>query len=121
MKKIVLLLILAAFVIQGELLANKTSVKVNTPSEAKKSTEVTLIINVTHKGNSKLHFTDWVSLKINGVEVKKWQYDKNNLPVSENFTLEYKFTVNEDVTIEAVGNCNLHGSAGSYKTTIKAL
>ncbi|MBS1233531.1 MAG: hypothetical protein H6R34_95, partial [Bacteroidetes bacterium] len=31
-----------------------------------------------------------------------------------------KYVVTDDITIEAQGNCNLHGSAGSKSATIKA-
>ena len=121
MKKLLLLLSAVFFFTSFSLLANKTSVEVNAPSEIKKGTEVTLIVNVFHKGNSKSHHTDWVVLKINGKEVKKWQYDKSSLPPGGDFVLEFKYAVTEDLAIEAQGNCNIHGSAGISKETIKAL
>jgi len=52
------------FIFSGlNLLANKTSVDIKAPATVKKGSEVTIIINVTHKGNSKMHHTDWVTLK----------------------------------------------------------
>jgi desulfoferrodoxin (superoxide reductase-like protein) len=119
MKKLFLLLPILFFFTSASLLANKTSVEVKAPSEIKKGVEVTIIINVFHKGNSNGHHTDWVSLKINGKEVKKWEYAKDNLPPNENFTLEFKYVVNEESVIEAAGHCNIHGSAGIKKATIK--
>jgi hypothetical protein len=52
-------------------MANKNQREIKAPAEIKKGTEVTLVINVFHKGNSKTHHTDWVFLKINGKEVKR--------------------------------------------------
>jgi desulfoferrodoxin (superoxide reductase-like protein) len=101
------------------LMANKTSVEIKAPATVKKGSEVTITINVTHKGNSKMHHTDWVTLKLNGKEVKKWEYTKESLPATENFKLEYKMTVTEDGTLEAQGNCNMHGSAGPKSFVLK--
>jgi len=93
-------------------IANKTSVKITAVKSADKGTVITVTINVSHNANSIVHYTDWVYLKINGKEVKRWTYDKTRLPVSSSFTLNYKFTLKENVTIEVMGDCNLHGSAG---------
>lgn len=101
------------------LMANKTSVEVKSPTLAKKGSEVTFIINVTHNGNSKAHHTDWVTVKFNGKEVKRWEFTKESLPKSENFTLEYKTTINEEGQFEIQGNCNLHGSTGAKPVLIK--
>ncbi|MBN1145089.1 MAG: hypothetical protein JXA72_11735 [Bacteroidales bacterium] len=101
------------------LLANKTSVEVKAPAEVKAGTEITIIITVTHKGNSKAHHTDWVSLKINGKEVQRWSYGKDSLPLTENFSIEYTYVANETLNIEAQGDCNLHGSAGVKTATVK--
>ncbi len=121
MKKSVLLSVMFVLLTQASLLANKTRVEVKAPAEIKKGTEVTIVINVFHQGNSKMHYTNWVVLKINDQEVKRWQFDKNNLPPGENFTLEFKYVADETLTIEAQGNCNLHGNTGPFKTNIKVL
>ena len=120
MKKLFILLPVLFFFTSAGLLANKTSVEVKAASEVKKGSEVTLVINVFHNGNSKAHHTDWVVLMINGKEVKRWQYDKVNLPPDGNFTLEFKYIVSEDLTIESQGHCNIHGSAGVNKVTVSA-
>lgn len=120
MKKLLLLLTAVFLFSSVELMANKTSVEIKAPSEFKKGTELTLVINVMHKGNSKMHHTDWVSLRINGKEVKRWEYTKENLPPDGNFTLEYKTTVTGDINIEAQGNCSIHGSAGIKTASLKA-
>lgn len=92
--------------------ANKTSVKITAVKSAYKGTEITVTINISHNSNSTVHYTDWVYLKINGKEVKRWAYDKTRLPASANFSLSYKFTLTVNVSIEVMGDCNLHGSAG---------
>lgn len=99
-------------------LANKTTVEVKAPAEVKAGTEITITITVTHKGNSKMHHTDWVYLKINGKEVQRWNYGKESLPLTENFSIEYKYVANETLNIEVQGNCNLHGSTGLKKATV---
>jgi desulfoferrodoxin (superoxide reductase-like protein) len=98
--------------------ANKTSVEIIAPEKATKGSEITIKIEVSHFGNSKGHFTDWVVVKINGEEYKTWEYDKNNLPESSNFTLEFTITAEEDMEIVAEGNCNKHGSKGKDKVKI---
>jgi desulfoferrodoxin (superoxide reductase-like protein) len=100
-------------------MANKTSVEIKVPAEVKAGTEVTIEINVTHSGNSKAHHTDWVYLKINGKEVQRWEYTKTKLPLTENFSIEYKIVADEALTIEAEGHCNIHGSAGLKSAVIK--
>lgn len=99
-------------------MANKTSIEVTAPEQAEKGSEVTLTITVKHMGNTTAHFTDWVSVKINGKEVKRWKYDKKERPEAGNFTLEYKFVLNEKSKIEVQGNCNKHGSSGAKKIEI---
>ena len=119
MKKLIFA-ITVLFIFSGlNLLANKTSVDIKAPATIKKGSEVTIVINVTHKGNSKMHHTDWVTLKLNGKEIKKWEYTKESLPATENFKVEYKMTVTEDSTLEAQGDCNVHGSAGPKTIVIK--
>ncbi len=119
MKRIAMsVLALFCFSLAG-LLANKTSVEVKAPAEVKAGTEITIIIEVTHKGNSKSHHTDWVFLRINGKEVQRWSYGKDSLPLTENFSIEYTYVVNEPLAIEAEGHCNIHGSTGLKTTTVK--
>lgn len=121
MKKIVLTIcVLFTLALAGSL-ANKTKVDIKAPAEIKAGTEITLVLNVTHKGNSKGHHTDWVWLKVNGKEVQRWEFSKTALPKAENFTIEYKIEVTDDLQIESSGHCNIHGSTGIAKTTVKAL
>ena len=99
--------------------ANKTKVEVSVPADAKPGTEITITLHVMHSANTKGHHTDWVYLKINGKEVQRWKYDKSSLPPDADFTVEYKYVVNEALTLEAEGHCNIHGSAGPAKATVK--
>jgi desulfoferrodoxin (superoxide reductase-like protein) len=119
MKRLVVSFVALLFLTITGALANKTSVEINAPAEVKAGTEVTITINVAHKGNSKSHHTDWVYLKINGKEVQRWAYGKDSLPLTENFSIEYTMVANEALTIEAEGHCNIHGSAGLKTTVVK--
>ncbi len=98
--------------------ANKTSVKVIAPEKAEKGTEITIKIEITHMGNTKGHYTDWVLVKVNGEEYKKWEYSKENLPETQNFTLEFKIKAESNLEIVVEGNCNKHGSKGEDKVTV---
>lgn len=98
--------------------ANKTSVEITAPEKATKGSEITIKIEVSHFGNSRGHHTDWVVVKINGEEYKKWEYNKDALPEDSNFNLEFTITAEEDMEIIAKGNCNKHGSKGKDKVKI---
>lgn len=98
--------------------ANKTSVSVVAPEKATKGSEVTVKIEVKHMGNTKAHYTDWVWVKINGEEYKRWEYTPDHLPENQNFTVEFTIKVEETIEIEAEGNCNKHGSKGENKVKI---
>jgi desulfoferrodoxin (superoxide reductase-like protein) len=100
-------------------MANKTSVTVKAPEEVTAGSEVIITIDVMHKGNSRAPHTDWVYLKINGQEVQRWGFTKEELPQEENFTLVYKLTATEPLTIEAEGHCSIHGTAGLQTITVK--
>ena len=98
--------------------ANKTSVKIIAPEKAQKGTEITVKIEVSHIGNTSGHFTDWVWVKVNGEEYKRWEYSKDNLPENQNFTLEFTIKAESNLEIIAEGNCNRHGSKGEEKVTV---
>ena len=99
--------------------ANKTSVNIVAPEKAKKGSEVTIKIEVRHSNNNFFHHTNWVWVKVNGKEYKRWEYSGFNKPEDNNFTLEITLKIDEDTTIEAEGNCNIHGSAGPKSIKIK--
>jgi desulfoferrodoxin (superoxide reductase-like protein) len=98
--------------------ANETSVTIEAPEKVKKGTEVTVKIKVTHDGNNILHHTNWVWIKVNDTEYKKLEYGSFSRPDEENFTIEFTLKIDETTTIEAKGNCNMHGSEGSKKVKI---
>lgn len=98
--------------------ANKTQVKIVAPEKAEKGTEITVKIDVKHIGNTKGHYTDWVWVKVNGEEYKRWEYTKTELPEDQNFTLEFTIKAESNLEIIAEGNCNKHGSKGEDKITI---
>jgi desulfoferrodoxin (superoxide reductase-like protein) len=121
MKKYLLTFFAAIFmIIWFSAFANKTSVKVLVPDKIKMGDQITITINVIHKGNTPGHFTDWVYLKINGKEVKRWTYTKTSLPPGGNFTLTYTHKVTENsLNIEAEGDCSIHGTTGAFKIAPK--
>ena len=119
MKRLSLTLIVFLCLTIAGVKANKTAVELKAPESVKSGTEFTITINVIHKGNSKSHHTEWVYLRINGKEVKRWSYTKDALPPDSIFTVEYNIIAGETLTIEAEGNCNIHGSTGPKTTIIK--
>jgi len=98
--------------------ANKTQVKIIAPEKATKGSEITIKIEVNHIGNTKGHYTDWVWVKVNGEELKRWEYSKTDLPEDQNFILEFKIKAESNLEIIAEGNCNRHGSKGEDKFTV---
>ena len=98
--------------------AGRSSTTVEAPAAAEKGTEITVKITVAHNGNSRFHHTEWVSVKVNGEEVRRWEYSGSNTPESERFTKEFKIVVNEPLEIAAEASCNLHGSAGHGKASV---
>ncbi|MFH1977058.1 MAG: desulfoferrodoxin family protein [Pseudomonadota bacterium] len=121
MKKIIRLMLffsLFFFLSLGIAFASRSSVSLTAPESVPKGTEVTISVNVTHSGNSMFHYTNWVYVKVNGKEVARWGFSAMKTPESENFTKEFKYTVNEPAQIEAEANCNIHGSTGITKAGI---
>lgn len=102
----------SVLMITSEALANKTTVTLVGPDSAAAGTEVTITVNVSHKGNSSFHYTNWVVVKADGVEIVRWEFKASSRPESGDFTREVKYTIGKTVEITAQGNCNLHGSRG---------
>jgi desulfoferrodoxin (superoxide reductase-like protein) len=101
--------------------ANKSSVTISAPGTAAKGSEVLVKLTITHSANSFLHYTNWVTLKINGKEFSRWDFSAGNRPESAVFTREVKIPVNEPIELIAEASCNMHGSAGpaNSKITLK--
>ncbi|MBN1534277.1 MAG: hypothetical protein JXA20_16510 [Spirochaetes bacterium] len=114
-----LLVIIAAAVIAMPLKADKTSVRIIAPEKAARGSDVTVTIEVTHSGNNFLHYTDWVYLKVNGVENKRWEFSAFNRPESEKFSRSVTLKASERLDLEAQGDCNIHGSQGVATATVQ--
>jgi desulfoferrodoxin (superoxide reductase-like protein) len=112
------LILSAAFVVSAY--ADKTGVSITGPDTAKKGSTVEITITVTHSANNFMHYTDWLVVRVNGKEASRWDYSSFNRPESERFTRTMPVTVSDTITVEAEGNCNLHGSRGKVFHTIKA-
>lgn len=91
-KKMMLLMGGISFILimQGVALANKSSVSIETPRMVQKGSEIMIRITVTHKGNSALHYTNWLRVLINKKEVALWDFDLAQRPESEIFTRELR-------------------------------
>ena len=100
------------------LFADKTAVEIIAPKEAQKGKAITITLKVSHDGNSIMHYTEWVSINVNGKEYKRWEYSAFNRPENERFSLSLKIVVEEPLRIEAQGSCNVHGSQGIDTATI---
>ena len=98
--------------------AGKSSVTIEAPATAQKGSEITIKLNVAHDGNSVAHYTQWVSLKVNGKEIQRWEFGAFSRPESDKFSKEVKITVNEPLEIIAEASCNLPGSAGPAKASV---
>lgn len=105
------------FIMQGIALANKSSVSIEAPRTAQKGSDIIIKITVSHKGNSALHYTNWLRVVVNKKEVARWDFTSGQRPEDEIFTRELKIKVTEDLEVTAEANCNIHGTAGP--TTIK--
>jgi desulfoferrodoxin (superoxide reductase-like protein) len=117
-KKSFLVSFFILFVLATTAFANKTAVSIESPQLVKKGTEITIKIAVSHSANNFFHYTNWVYIHANGKEIARWDFSSGNRPESNNFTREIKYTVNEKTEITAMGNCNIHGSAGEVKMLI---
>ena len=104
------LLIICALAVP--VLADKTGVTIEAPDTVDRGSSVTITIKVTHSGNNFIHHTNWLILKVNGEEVKRWDFSAFKKPESEKFTRTFTITVEDTTNISAEGNCNLHGSRG---------
>ena len=118
-KKSLLVVFFLLTVFATTALANKTAVTIESPQSATKGAEIIIKINVTHSANNFFHYTNWVYIRANGKEIARWDFTSSNKPESNNFYREVRYTVTETTEITAMGNCNIHGSAGEVKMVIK--
>jgi len=113
-------LLVAILGIAQEGFANKSSVTIEAPASAQKGSEIVIRLHISHEGNSFIHYTNWVYLKVNGKEVARWEFNSSNRPEAGNFSKEVKFLLNESLEIVAEANCVLHGSPGAARSTVTA-
>jgi desulfoferrodoxin (superoxide reductase-like protein) len=92
--------------------ANQASVRIEVPDTVSSGQEITIKLHVSHDGNNFIHHTDWVYVKINDQEIKRWEFGAFDTPESNNFTREIKYMVMTPIVITSEANCNLHGSTG---------
>ena len=115
MKKLKIELVVAIFIVcilSGAAFANQSSVLLEAPNAVERGSEITIKVHVTHNANNFFHYTKWVSIKVNGEEIARWDYGKykNKRPKAKNFTKEIKYIVADDIIIQAEASCNIHGS-----------
>jgi desulfoferrodoxin (superoxide reductase-like protein) len=113
------LCLIVCFIAVPPLMANKSSVEIKAPAEAAKGSTVTITVTVSHSGNNRFHYTDWVYVKAGDKEIARWNFGKGELPENEKFTRDVQYTITDSVEIEAKANCNIHGSTGEKKVFIK--
>ena len=99
--------------------ADKSSVTISAPESVVKGTEATIKIQVTHSGNNFFHYVNWAKMSIDGKEATRWDFSWNKRAESKVFEREFKYVVNAPIEITAEANCNLHGSKGPAKASIK--
>ena len=111
-KKILAVFLFFLIFFTGTAFADKTSVTIEAPDVLKKGSEITIKVNVVHRGNNFAHYTNWVYVKANGEEIARWEFSMGNRPENEKFIREVKYTITVPTEIIAEGNCNIHGSNG---------
>jgi desulfoferrodoxin (superoxide reductase-like protein) len=92
--------------------ADQSSVAISAPETASKGSEVPVKLTITHSANNFFHYTNWVTLKVNGKEFSRWDFSSGNRPESAVFSREVKIPVNGPIELIAESNCNMHGSKG---------
>jgi desulfoferrodoxin (superoxide reductase-like protein) len=115
MKKLKIELVVAVFIFcisSSAAFANQSSVSLEAPNSVERGAEITIKVHVTHSANNYFHYTKWVSIKVDGETIARWNYGKHKYkrPKAKNFTREIKYIVTDDVIIEAEASCNIHGS-----------
>lgn len=115
---VVATLLLSLVTFAGAARADKAAATVEAPDQVAKGTEIILKIHVTHSENSFLHYVSWLRVKVNGEEIKEWDYSVSHRPEGARFTKEVRLVIKETSEVEAEANCSLHGSKGPGRKTI---
>ncbi|MFP4040804.1 MAG: desulfoferrodoxin family protein [Desulfosudaceae bacterium] len=98
--------------------ANESSVKIEAVDKVEKGREVKIMIHVSHDGNNFIHHSDLVLVRINGEEVKRWEFGYFSNPPAEEFSKEITYSADQKLEIEAKAYCNIHGSDNTARKTI---
>jgi desulfoferrodoxin (superoxide reductase-like protein) len=91
-------------------LANKAAITISAPDTALKDSLITITLDIAHKGNNFIHYTNWVNIKAGDKEIARWDFSAFNRPEGENFTREVSLPMTQTTELVAEANCNLHGS-----------
>jgi len=105
-------LLVAAWAVPAPGFADKSSVSIEAPATAELGAEVPVKILVKHTGNTFMHHTNRVEVKINGRTVEGWEFSARNRPEDETFTREVLVKVDSPLEIVGQAWCNIHGSEG---------
>jgi desulfoferrodoxin (superoxide reductase-like protein) len=104
--------LLLSSILVAPVFANEAKISIVAPVSVSPGTEITIKLNIMHHGNNWFHYTNWVYVKVNGEEVKRWEFSRKNRPESENFTRTFTYKVVGPIEVIAEANCNLHGNQG---------
>ena len=115
---LLLLLVLTGFLVTPAAFANKSAVEIEAPQKAVMGEEITIVLHVSHDGNSFFHYTKWVELRINGETAKRWNYSMTDRPEAETFSVTFTPSVQERLDLEAEASCNMHGSMNTARETV---
>lgn len=99
--------------------ANKSSVVIEQPVKFNESGRAVIQCTVRHSGNNFLHHTEWLRVSADGREIAHWDFSWTNKPEAEVFIREVAVDAAATVAIEAEASCNIHGSAGPAKMTLR--
>ena len=98
--------------------ANEASVSIDAPDHAAVGSMITITLHVFHKGDNFIHHVNWAYIKINGKEVKRWEFGPFSLPEAGDFSRQITYTVTAPIQITAEAHCDIHGSAGIKEKTV---
>jgi desulfoferrodoxin (superoxide reductase-like protein) len=110
--------LLGMIFLSGPVWANKSAVSIEAPATVEKGAEVTIKVTVSHKGNSFMHYTQWLKVDVDGKTIARFDYSSGNRPEREVFTKEVKIKALDKMEVTAEATCNIHGSAGPAKATV---
>jgi len=114
----VVALLLSLGTLPGMARADKPNVVLECPDKAAQGTEIVLKVHVTHSENTFLHYVNWLRVKMNGEEIKEWEYSIDHRPEGARFTKEIRLRIHQSSEVEAEANCSIHGSKGPVRKEI---